>query len=251
MKVDPLASLRCWAIGVELGGQEYTLPALPAAGWWPLLAEPSPAALLDMITDPDLSDRLLADEIETEEIEQALVELIEEVAGRPFMAAMVTIEVATQHWASVNGQLVRDGVRWDVLPLGAVLDAIHALLLERLGDGKNEKTQRLYRDEYLAALETPLPGQRNKKALSDFEALAGPRPTAVAAEQQPRSSAAPSEGTRSRIRTPSRPPRRPALSGAPTTPPATPERSDQPARSAPLPDEVAPASGTAPRPRLR
>lgn len=247
MKTDPLASMRCWAIGVVLGGREYTIPASPAVSWWPLLAEPSGAALLDMIKDPDLTDRLWQGEIETQEITEAVIETIETVTGRSFPAAYLIAGIADQHWASINGQLVRDGVRWDVLPVGAILDAIHVLLLERFGESKNEKTGLRWVDEYLAALDAPRPGTGSRvseQAISDFETMAGPRPTRSGGVTAPPelSSDAPSVGTPSRTRTPSRPPRRPGQSGAPTTPPSTPGRSDPAARNAPPPAGASPTS---------
>ena len=247
MKTDPLASMRCWAIGVTLGGQEYTIPAAPAAAWWPLLAEPSGSALLDMIKDPDLTDRLWQGEIETQDISDATIETIEAAAGRSVTAALLIASIADEHWASINGQLTREGVRWDVLPLGAVLDAIHALLMERFGDSKNEKTGRLVREDYLAALEMPLSGTGSRvseQAISDFETMAGPRPTRSGGVTAPPelSSGAPFADTPSRTRTPSRPPRRPGPSGAPTTPPSTPGRSDPAARSAPPPAGASRAS---------
>jgi len=250
MTPDPLASMRCWAIGVTLGGQEYTIPAAPAVAWWPVLADLDATVLLDMIRDPDLTDRLWQGEIEPSEIGEALIEAVEQASGRPIMASLTIASLAAQHWASINGQLVRDGVRWDVLPLAAVLDAIHSLLLDRFADGKNDKTGRLYRDDYLAALETPMPGSGtrvSRQALTEFETMAGPRPAARPA----RSSGALSGDTPSRTRTPSRPPRRPALSGAPIEQPATPGRSDRPARNVPLPAAGPPASGTASHLRRR
>ena len=249
MITDPLASMRCWAVGVTLGGREYTIPPLPAAEWWPIVAGGAVSAFLDLIKDPDLTDRLFEDGIDPAEIEQVGIEAIEAAAGRPVMAVLTIAAIAEQHWSSVNGQLMREGVRWDALPLGAVLDAIHSLLLERFGEGKDDKTGRLWRDVYLADLERPLPGNERKvseQALLDFEAMAGPRPvgkaTAPVAGRPARSSAAPSAGTPSRTRTPSRPPRRPDRSAAPTEPPSTPGRSDPAARNAPLPDAVSRAS---------
>ena len=62
MIIDPIASLRCWEIEVEIGGQEYTIPALPAADWWAaLLDDRHEAAILGLIRDDSgLDDLLLA-----------------------------------------------------------------------------------------------------------------------------------------------------------------------------------------------
>lgn len=262
MSSDPIASMRCWAVGVMLGGREYTVPALPAAAWWPVLAEMRISAFLDLVPGSDLTDHLMTGEVTVTEIEEAMIGALEETAGRPITAAAVIAGCAIGHWAGLNGQLVREGVRWDVLPLAAVLDALHALILERLGDRKDEKTQQLLRDKYLAMLEQPLPGLSkevdHEKRAEDFASIAGPMPTAVlrrpvtdTSEQPERSNVARSVGRPSRTPPPPPPHRPRARSGAPTERPATPGRSDHPARTGDRPDAAPPASGSASRPRRR
>lgn len=259
---DPIASMRCWAVGVTLGGREYTIPALPAVSWWPVLADMRASAFLDLIPGTDLTEHLMTGEVPDSEIEEALIEALEETAGRPVAAAMVIAGLVSQHWAVFNGQLVRDGVRWDVLSLAAVLDALHALILERLGDQRDEKTQQLLRDKYLAMLEQPLPGTSrgidHERRADDFAQIAGPmptggvrRPVTDTAEQPARSTVARSAGTPSKTPPPSPPPRPHGRSGAPTERPATPGRSERAARSALPPAGVPRASDIASRPRRR
>jgi len=210
MDVDPAASMRCWAIDVELAGRVFTIPALPAADWWPVLIRADPATVLDLLTSTDaetVDDILLTGELDPE----ALTDAVEQAAGRPFMAACVLAAAANLHWPVVNGQLARRGFRWDVMPLGAALDAVHLTLTE----GMDEKD----RVKFLTLLDNPVPGRKRdrKKGVEDFEVVAGPRPTTGVT-----ATGAPSEGSRPRTRQRPRPPRQDVRSTAPTPPPAPP-----------------------------
>lgn len=216
MDVDPLASMRCWAIEVELGGRTYTVPALPAADWWPVLAANDQALILDMIVSTeDLDERLLTGEISRGELATALRDAIEEAAGRPAHAAFVLAVVAEMRWSEINGVLAQRGFRWDVMPLGAALDAIYVLIMGALGKEAQDKFQAVLEDESL----TQAKGKRkpSQRVVEEFESMAGPRPTTgVKASAEPSDSGPPKTQTRSR-------PRRPAaVSRAPKQPPEPP-----------------------------
>jgi hypothetical protein len=208
VKVDPLASMRCWAVDIELGGRIYEVPALPAADWWAVLAAPEPlGALLDLIPEEtgDLEDRLLAGEISGDEMTTALTDALEEVIGRPLRAGVVLAEVARAHWPVVNGRLAQRGFRWDVMPIGAALDAIYAMVME----SQDEKG----RTQFEAILDPEAHKQDVKaKARAAFQDLAGPRPTV---RKPLRSSAAPSGDTSPKTPTRRRPPRQAGRSAVP------------------------------------
>lgn len=207
MNADPAASMRCWAVDVELGGEVYTIPPLPAADWWPVLADGSVAAMLDLFpAGTDLDDRLISDPIIAGEMESAFRDAIETACGRTAEEAVVIAQVAIPNWAWANGKLTLAGFRWDTMPIAAALDALHALFLEYLTEEG--------RKEYESALKKAAPARLDRRrALSEFEAGAGPRPAPA------RSSAAPSGDSPTRTRQPSQPPRRRAPSAAPTPPP--------------------------------
>lgn len=172
MSVDPVASMGCWPLEIELGGQEYEIPALPASGWWAVLAEADLTLIVEMISGDasDLDDALLSGELTSEDMIQALTEALEEAAGRSLHVAMVLVHLAIREWPAINGQMARNGFRWDVMPLGAALDAIHSIIWEGL-DEKGRK-------EFERILIPTKPGRVDReKALSEFEAMAGPRPT--------------------------------------------------------------------------
>lgn len=213
MTPDPSASMRCWALDLEIGGQIYTVPPLPAADWWPLLAGRDDYVEMIGMLPPghDLEDRILAGEIGTGDLASVFLDGLEQICGRPVKQAAVIAAVAESGWAWVGGQLALAGFRWDVMPLAAVLDAVHMIALERLTEEDRARYEKLLADAD--------PEATRAAALSDFENAAGPRPAG--------SSAAPSGDTPPRTRTPSRPPRPRAPRAEPTPPPGAPAHSAQ------------------------
>lgn len=206
MEVDPAASLRIWAVEVELGGRTFEVPALPAADWLPVLMSADPLQVLDLIRSSsedgsaDLDDMILSGQVGGEELIDAMTGAIEEVTGRPYTAALVLAVAAQDRWLVVSGNLARTGFRWDEMPIGAALDAIYLTLAERI---KSEDLPRFH-----AMMERPLASRRGavrpadrERALTDFEELAGPRPEGV------RSSGEQSGNARPRTQPRSRPPR--------------------------------------------
>jgi hypothetical protein len=213
VKVDPLASMRCWAIEIELGGRTYDVPALPAVDWWPVLTERNLGGILDFVVsspeDPsNLDDLLLTGALEAAELGEALTHALEAAAGRSLHSAFILALVADMHWATIGGALAQSGFRWDIQSLSAALDAIYAVLVSSLGKEDLEKFTALLDDERLS--DPTKKRAPSEKVVSEFESLAGPRPTSgvkATAEQ--------SGSSRPRIRQRPRPPRPVAQSGAP------------------------------------
>jgi len=207
--VDPLASMRCWAIELELGGRTYDVPALSAVDWWPVLTSGDPSRILDfVVSTPDdpfnLDDLLLDGEIDATELGEALIDALEAAAGRTVFTSMVLARVASTAWASINGALVKRGFRWEGQPLGAALDAVYAEVTGRLGEKELAK--------FLALLENEGGKKRQptEAVLNEFESMAGPRPTAGAV-----ATGGPSDNARPKTRPRPRPPRPAAPSAAP------------------------------------
>lgn len=212
MEVDPLASMRCWAIELELGGRTFDVPALPAVDWWPVLSAGDLNLILDfVVSDPldpfDLDEMLLSGALSAGELETALGDAIEAATGRSLHASLVLATVANMQWASINGALVKRGFRWDEQPLGAALDAIYSEVTERLGNATVDKGKKPPLDAFLALLENEEMTTGKKRAapariVDEFESIAGPRPkTGV------KSTGAPSDNARPKTRTRPRPPR--------------------------------------------
>ena len=77
MDVDPLASMRCWAITVDLGGREFEIPALPAVDWWPVILDVDATAFLDILkSDADLDGMLLDGTISGAALGEAMMDAI-------------------------------------------------------------------------------------------------------------------------------------------------------------------------------
>jgi len=199
--VDPAASMRCWAIGLELGGRTFEVPPLPAADWWPVLIAGDPSLILDFLkSDPsdedNLDDLLLTGEIDGAELSQALIDVIEETAGRSFHVAFVLAAVAAQSWPVVGGELAKRGFRWDVMPLAAALDAIYSIVMEGIAkDEDRKKFVRLLENEALTGGKVA-PARDREAVVTEFETFAGPRPTGgLTATGEPSDSARPKTRT--------------------------------------------------------
>jgi hypothetical protein len=232
MKVDPLASMRCWEIDVELNAEVFTIPALPAVDWWPVLASGSAASILDLIpSSEDLEEAILSGGIDA--MTEALMDAVEQATGRTFYQASLLVAVANQSWPAVGGELARRGFRWDVQSIGAALDAVYSVMMDLISKEED-------RTKFLAALDGE---QSSEKTAAEFESMAGPRPTSgvtATAEQSGRQ--------RTRTRTRPRPDPQADPSTAPTEPPGQPAQSDPAATTSDPSAEAAPASGTEPRP---
>ena len=212
MEVDPAASVRIWALELDLGGRTFDVPPLAASDWFPVLLSGNPLLVLKMIEDgpeDELDDLLLSGQLGSNELVEALIVAVEQAAGRSFHAAFVLAQVAALQWASVSGLLAERGFRWDEAPLGAALDAIYTIVVKHLDKDALARFERL--------LETPTttPGGRRRqvnrdKAMADFEALAGPKPEGVTA------TAGRSGNERSKTRLRSQQPRQGGPSRAPT-----------------------------------
>jgi hypothetical protein len=215
VQVDPAASMRCWGIELELGGRTYEVPALPAADWFPILASGDLSHILDLVMstpgEGDLDEQLLTGEIEGTDLGDVLRDAVEEIAGRSFHSAVVLAVVAEAQWSSINGRLVLAGFRWDVQPIGAALDAIYAVVVGALDDKGRDKFLALLENE---ALTTPgRKGKVSQRIVSEFEAMAGPKPTGGLT-----ATGAPSEGRRPKTQPRSRTPHQDDQSTGPRKP---------------------------------
>lgn len=215
MEVDPVASMRCWSIELELDGRAYDVPAIPAVDWWPVLVSANPLDVLDLLVSTDLDERLLSGEVEAADLIPALTDAIEEAAGRSLHAAVVLASVAQAQWPVINGQLAQHGFRWDVQPLGAALDAVYSIVTMSLGEKERKEFLAILENEALSGGK-PSPRQQ-ARAADDFESIAGPRPTTGV-----RSSGGPSGSGRPRTRIRSQPPRQGGRSAGPRPQPGPP-----------------------------
>lgn len=223
MDVDPLASMRCWAVTVELAGREFEIPALPAVDWWPVILDASPFGLVDILkSSADLDSMLLDGRTTVAELTEVMMDAISEVSGRTFHAAFVLATVASMHWPVIGGILAQKGFRWDVAPIGAALDAIYAIVAGNLkDDAARDKFDLLLDNDTLTK-----PGRKrepSKRVMTEFEGMAGPMP--APAPLPGKASAEPSASQRPRTRTRPRQPLQGDQSARPTRPRAQPGKS--------------------------
>lgn len=233
--------MRCWEVELELGGRTYTVPALPAVEWWPILVGLDLLAVLDLTGhSEEIDDRLISGELGYAELTEPLRDSLEAVAGRSLHSAYALAATADQNWSAVNGDLARLGFRWDEQSLSAALDAIYATVLRTFQKQEDlDAWLRILDDESLTA-----PGKKRTAAQTvkdEFATMAGPRPTGGVRSTGVRSGSAPT-----RTRSQPRPPRQPGPSGEPMPPPSPPAGSDRPASSEIPGGEDEPASGTGP-----
>lgn len=232
MEVDPLASMRCWAITLTLGGQEFEIPALPAVDWWPVLTSVNPRRVLDLLTSSsDLDEMILDGEVTSAEVTEACVDAIEEATGRSLHVALVLTLATDGNWPTIGGHLAHLGFRWDVQSIGAALDAIYAVIIGNLPEDARAKFEALLENESLTQ-----PGKKrtpSQRVMTEFEAMAGPRPapSPPGTAQPQQSSAGPSDSAPARSRSPRQPRHPGARSGAPKQPRSRPAGSAQAASS--------------------
>lgn len=212
MPTDPAASMRIWAVELNLGGRVFEIPALPAADWLPLLMEGDVTSVLDLIEDPALDRMILSGEIAPAELAASVNMAVEQVSGRPVHQATVLAQVARLQWTVVGGDLARRGLRWDEVPLAAALDAIHVTVLTHLRTTANEEETRAGLPSPAQRFQDLMNGEpapadgaaprarrpNRQKAMADFEDMAGPRP--APAPVPATATAAPSGGGRPRTR---------------------------------------------------
>jgi hypothetical protein len=167
---DPIASLRCWPVEVELAGTVVQIPALSAADWLAVLMS-SPLDLEAVF--PGLApgaleivdDLLYSGEMTVLELQDLALDVISMASGRPWWIAMRLIVSATSNWGLLGSDLALGGVDASKLSLGAWLDALFILIVRATPE--DQLTM------FFSKLEFPPPGyepQEPVMALDDFMA---------------------------------------------------------------------------------
>lgn len=174
MDVDPTASMRCWAVEVELGGRTFDVPALPAVDWWPVLVSGDLNTFIDMIVSDDVNDLLLSGTLRADDLNSAMRDAVEVTTGRSFHTACVLAMVADQNWPIVGGAVAKHGFRWDVMPIGAALDLINAVVMESMDEDGRKRFDAVLANERLTGGD---PDRGRTRATEEFETFAGAAPT--------------------------------------------------------------------------
>lgn len=117
------------AVRVILGGEQYRIPARPAADWMTVLLDKDLADIVPGMLEGDLDalwDRVFDGDVTTEECEQAAKEALSAVAGTPWWVAVKLVHSAAAD-PGVIGELRSSGADITTLPLGAVLAALYRI----------------------------------------------------------------------------------------------------------------------------
>lgn len=139
--VDPLASLTTWPVEFFLNGQEYTIPAQPAANWLIALLEDYGmfTPIIEMMTVEEkaaIEQALIDGKIGDGELEQVFRDAAEAVAGRPWWVVLNYLNLLQGAWARFHGRILLSGLNPEMVSLGAYLDAAHFSFIE----GKDESS---------------------------------------------------------------------------------------------------------------
>jgi hypothetical protein len=123
MRPDPLATLRCWALDVDVAGVTYTIAAQPAQVWLLAILSGSYVEVLPgLLTDKAaLNDAIIDGTVEADELLGAARDAIAAAAGTPWWSAARLAQASTDTW--VGAELLLQGIDPGVVSLGAYLAA--------------------------------------------------------------------------------------------------------------------------------
>lgn len=151
-----LASLRVWAVEVELAGTVYRIPPRPAAEWMAavLSGEPCPVVpgMLEPADQEDVIDALLEGRVKLADVEAANRDALSAASGWKWYEAERLIVSAGVEWRVVGGLLQGAGLDLSTCSLGAALSAMYAMAVTHM-----KKEDRFSFDAQLTA---PPPGAR-------------------------------------------------------------------------------------------
>jgi len=134
LEFDPIASMRIWAVEVDLGPHVARIPPTCAADWLPTLMRLDVMGVLDLVEGLDVEDALIDGEITTAQARDAAVKLLESASGRTAWTTMALVSLAHRYWGSVGADLMRVSVKFDQISLSAALDAIYGSLCKGMDE---------------------------------------------------------------------------------------------------------------------
>lgn len=144
MAADALAALKIWALDVDLGGDTFTVPPLPAVEWFLAILDedailPLIPGLMDAAAEETITDMLLSGETTADEIVKRSRELLSAAAGRPWWEADRLIRSAGASWNIIGGELTRLGVDLAAVSLAAALNAIYVVCTRTMDEKERNK----------------------------------------------------------------------------------------------------------------
>lgn len=139
---DPIWSLRPWPVVVEFQGRSLEIPALPAADWLQVLMSDQglygifPGLLRERDVDW-VEERLFYDDLNVQALENLQLDVLSQVAGRPWYVAQKLVAVARGAWDTIGAELVMqaDASR---LSIAGWLDVLYLVILRAMDENKKQ-----------------------------------------------------------------------------------------------------------------
>lgn len=133
---DPVQSLRPYPVQLTISGQDFEIPALPAADWLSVLMADD-LDLSDifpgMVEGPEaIEDLILAGKVGLEEMEELILGIIDVVSARPWWVALRLIEQARVSWDVLGAELGLRGVDAAQVSLSSWLDMLLLVTLRSM-----------------------------------------------------------------------------------------------------------------------
>lgn len=135
---DPVWSLRPWPVLIFLAGQQWEIPAQPAADWLAVLMTEKldPGDVFPGMLAPEdedaLDDLIVNGTVGAEELWQTFTEVIGIVTARSWWIGLRLIEIARSAWNIVGAELILQGIDPERLSLAAWLDALMIIVLRNM-----------------------------------------------------------------------------------------------------------------------
>lgn len=135
---SPVWSLQAWELEITVAGEQVTIPPIPAADWLAVLmgedlwAEDLFPGLLDEDDKAWVEDCLFAGDLGLEEMHDLAMEILGQVAGRPWWVALRVVGTAKSNWDVIGGALALRGVDAAKISLGAWLDVATMLMINHM-----------------------------------------------------------------------------------------------------------------------
>lgn len=139
--VNAVASLRPFATEIQVGGEWIKVPAYPAADWLELLMGPLElfAIFPGLCSEEDqefVEDCLAEGVVTANDVDDATLDLIETVSGRPWWITLRMVNVAETKWSVLGADMALHGVDATKLSLSGWLDVLWVTIFKHLDDKK-------------------------------------------------------------------------------------------------------------------
>lgn len=136
-----LPSLRCWAVEIGIGGQQYRIPALPATDWLIAISASFTRVVPGMLEGDieELLDRVAYGDVPYQELRDASRDAISQATGMRWWAAARLVHYLGSHWGTIGGVLLSRGTDMSTQPIGAILTHTYRILLENCKDEQERR----------------------------------------------------------------------------------------------------------------